>query len=90
MRLPAFQSVLDAQVVDWSKQQGLRSVPLAVFEDVAGPPSYRLSPAADVTVLLSVKQKVVRNFAFRLGEMTDAQVDEVLRAIPEIVAAGKR
>jgi hypothetical protein len=84
------QSAIDAQVVAWAKKEAIRHVPIAVFEDVGGPPSYRLSRDAEVTVLLFVKQKVVRNFAFRAGELTDTQVAEVLRAVPEILPAGKK
>ena len=40
-----------------------------------------------VTVLLSVKQKVVRNFAFRAGELNNEHIAEVLKGIPQI--AGK-
>jgi hypothetical protein len=79
------QSACDAQVLEWSRKQANRKVPIAVFEDVIGPPSYRLHRDAEVTVLLYVKQKVVRNFAFRMGELTAERVDEVLKAIPEIV-----
>ena len=57
----------------------------SVFEDVGGPPSYKLARDADVTVLLYVKQKVVANFAFREGELTGARIDEVLKAVPELV-----
>src|SRR2546423_12192074 len=84
------QSAFDSQVVTWAKKEAIRHVPLAVFEDVGGPPSYRLGRDADVTVLLFVKQKVVRNFAFRTGELTDAQVADVLRAVPEILPAAKK
>jgi hypothetical protein len=76
---------LDSQVVQWGKKHAVSGIPLAVFPDAGGPPSYRLSRDADVTVLLSVKQKVVRNFAFRAGELTDARVAEVLGALPAIV-----
>ena len=82
--LSADQSALDAQVVKWGKRHGLSNVSLAVFEDPDGPPSYRLARDADVTVLLFVKQKVVRNFAFRAGELNDKKVAEVLKAVPEI------
>jgi hypothetical protein len=37
-----------------------------------------------VTVLLSVKQKVVRNFSFRAGELTEARVKEVLDSLQAI------
>jgi hypothetical protein len=79
----------DTKVVKWSDQHGLRHLPLGVFEDAGGPPSYRLNRDADVTVLFFVKQKVVSNFAFRAGELTDDKVDEVLKALPQILEEKK-
>jgi hypothetical protein len=75
------QPALDPQVVQWGQKHAVRGVPLGVFEDAAGPPSYRLSREADVTVLLFVRQKVVANFAFRAGELNDARVAEVVKAL---------
>jgi hypothetical protein len=80
------QPGLDPQVVKWGRKFGLGTLPLAVFEDAQGPPAYRLSKDAEVTVLLCVKQKVVRNFTFREGELTDARVTEILKSIPGVVA----
>jgi hypothetical protein len=77
----------DAQVVAWSQKHALRHLPLGIFEDVAGPPSYRLSREADVTVLLFVKQKIVANFAFRTGELTDDQIGAIRRALPRLFDA---
>ena len=57
-------------------------MPLAVFEDADGPPAYRLGKDAEVTVLLSVNQKVVKNFSFRPGELNDSRVREILKACP--------
>src|SRR6266446_5545266 len=59
------QTRLDPKVVQWGQKHATGNVPLAVFEDVAGPPSYRLARDADVTILFSVGQRVVANFAFR-------------------------
>lgn len=84
------QTALDPKVVAWSKKQSLRRVPLSVFEDVVGPPSYLLGRDADVTVLLSVKQKVVRNFAFRAEELNDERIAEILKAIPQITKPRKK
>jgi hypothetical protein len=84
------QTALDPKVVEWSKKHALRNVPLAVFEDVVGPPSYLIAGDADVTVLLSVKQKVVRNFAFRDGEFTNARVAEILKDLPQITKTDKK
>ncbi|HTU19928.1 MAG TPA: hypothetical protein VMG10_17830 [Gemmataceae bacterium] len=78
------QTALDPKVVDWSKKHSLRRVPLSVFEDVVGPPSYLLGRHTDVTVLLSVKRKVVRNYTFLAGELNDQRIAEILKAIPQI------
>jgi hypothetical protein len=79
------QLQLDPKVVAWSQKYALRHVPSGVFEDSDGPPSYRLNRAAEVTVLLFVKQKVTANFAFRSGELTEAAIAEIMRALPRIV-----
>jgi len=83
------QTSLDPKVVRWSQKHATGNVPLAVFEDVDGPPAYRLARDADVTVLLSTRQQVVANFAFRPGELTEERVNEVLRALARIVGAKK-
>jgi hypothetical protein len=79
------QTALDPKVVEWSRKQRIRSVPLAVFEDVTGPPSYLIGRDADVTVLLSVKQKVVHNFTFRAGELNDERREAILKAVAAMV-----
>lgn len=83
------QTSLDPKVVEWSKKHATGNVPLGVFEDNVGPPSYLLAREADVTVLLSVKQKVQANFAFRAGELNDAAIAEISKAVPRIVNAKK-
>lgn len=84
------QPALDSKVVQWAQQHAIRRVPLGVFEDADGPPSYRLSRTADVTVLLFVKHKVVANFAFRPGELTDARTAEVMKSLPRILPTGAK
>jgi hypothetical protein len=69
----------------WSKEIGLKSVPVGVFDDPDGPPSYQLSADAEVTVLLFVNKKVVANFAFRAGEMNDAAVVKVIEVLPKVI-----
>jgi hypothetical protein len=84
------QSKIDPDVVKWAKKHAVRTVPVGVFEDPDGPPSYRLHRDADVTILLSVKQKVVANFAFRAGELSDKKLAEVLETIPKIAGPAKK
>jgi len=61
----------------WTKQSGLRAVPVGVFDDPVGPPSYKLAQDADITVVLFVERKVVANFAFRQGELDDTAVKRI-------------
>jgi hypothetical protein len=79
------QLSFDPKVVRWGKKYALRTIPLGVFEDVAGPPSYRLAQDADITILLFVKQEVTASFAFRPGELTKDNLRKVLKALPAIV-----
>lgn len=78
------QTAFDPQVVQWGKKHATGKVPMAVFEDTVGPPTYLLHREADVTMLLSVKQKVVANFAFRKGELNDAVIDQIVKTVPQI------
>lgn len=82
------QTKLDPQVVQWAQKNAL-TVPCAVFEDPVGPPTYLLAKEADVTVLLSVRQKVVANFAFRAGELNDAAIADIVKSVPKIVNVKK-
>jgi hypothetical protein len=80
------QPALDPQLVKWAQDEAIRAVSLTVFEDVGGPPSYRLHRDADVTVLLSVKQKVVQRFVFRAGELTGDRIAVVLKGVTNLTA----
>jgi hypothetical protein len=84
------QTAADPKVVAWGKTYAIRNLPLTVFEDKDGPPSYKLSRDADVTVILFVKRKVVADFAFRDGELTDERVGDVLKALPDLLPAEKK
>ena len=84
--LAADAGPLAPKVVDWSRRHSTGTVPLSIFEDEVGPPTYRLAKDADVTVLLSVKRKVVANFAFRADELDAAAIDRITLAVPKITA----
>ncbi len=83
------QTTFDSKVVQWSKRHATGGVPLGIFEDLTGPPAYRLSRDAEVTVLLSVKQKVIANFAYRTGELNDAAIADILKTVPRLVLEKK-
>jgi hypothetical protein len=79
----------DAKVVEWNKKYAIRSIPIGIFEDPLGPPGYRLTKDADITVLMFVKQKVVANFAFRASELNDDKIKLVMAGLPRIVPEKK-
>jgi hypothetical protein len=83
MTLLTANADLDA-LAKWAQAQGLKAIPVGAFEDADGPPAYKLAADADVTVLLYVDRKVVANFAFRPGELTDAKVAEVAAAVGKL------
>src|SRR6266851_3600173 len=76
---------LEDKLVKWGRTHGVRNIDIGVFEDADGPPSYKLAGDADVTVILYVKRKVVADFAFRTGELTEERIAEVLKAVPGLV-----
>lgn len=79
---------LDA-LAKWAQKAAVKGVAVGAFEDADGPPAYKLAKDADVTVLLFVNRKVVANFAFRAGELTDAKVDDVAKALPRLFEKAK-
>jgi hypothetical protein len=83
--LNADQPTFDPKVVEWGKTYAVKAMPLGVFEDADGPPSYRLSRDADVTVLMFAQRKVVANFAFRGGELNAKAREEVLKSLPKLL-----
>jgi hypothetical protein len=68
----------------WAKQTGLKSIPVGVFDDPIGPPSFKLNEEAEVTVLLWVNRKVVANFAFRGNELNDEAIKKVAEAMKKL------
>jgi hypothetical protein len=65
----------------WAKETGLKAVPVGIFDDPVGPPSYKLADDADVTVVLFVGRKVTATLAFRVGELDDDAVRRVGEAV---------
>jgi hypothetical protein len=70
---------LDA-LAGWAQKQGLKTAPVGAFEDADGPPAYKLSKDADVTVIVFAKQKVTANFTFRAGALDGKAIEEVVKA----------
>ncbi len=46
------------------KQSLLENVPLTIYDELTGPPPYKLSKEAEVTIMMWADQKVSKNMAF--------------------------
>jgi hypothetical protein len=79
------QAHFDPKVVQWAQDHAIKNLPIGVFEDANGPPSYRLARDADVTVLLFARRQIVANFAFRSGELKTRDVTKILKACQGMV-----
>lgn len=75
----------EPELIKWSKQTGIRKIPVGIFEGSSGPPGYKLHAEADFTILLVRQGKVVHNFAFGAGKFSEAQGKEILSRIPDIL-----
>ncbi len=75
----------DRPLLDWSRQHGLKSVPVGSYKENDGPPTYRVAREADVTVVMFVKKQVQATFGFRRDELTDEAMKPVLDAISRLV-----
>jgi hypothetical protein len=67
----------------------LQQVTLAV-DGAAGPSGYQINPEADVTVVLYVQHKVVANYAFRKGGLSEKDVETILAEVEKLVPAKKK
>ena len=67
------------------RKEGTKNVSLA-FLLPPGPKHYKLSPAADVTVIMYRQNKVVANHAFKKGELNEKAIEVVLRDVPRTIA----
>ncbi len=68
-----------------AKKQGIKHVPLTIFDGTSGPPSYKIAKDADVTVLLWRKQSVKANHAFKKGELNEQGAKAIIADAPKIL-----
>jgi hypothetical protein len=90
-KMAAFVTVLaeDADKVapkleEMAKKNGIKNVPLTIFDGDAGPEDYKISDKADVTVLLWNKHEVKAKVAVEKG----GKIDE--KTIKTVVASSDK
>ncbi|MDB5313184.1 MAG: hypothetical protein JWO38_7386 [Gemmataceae bacterium] len=77
---------LEAQLKDVAKEAGLKKIVLSI-ESPEGPSKYKISPHADVTVLLYKERVVAANYAFGKGKLTEKDVEQIVADVSKITPA---
>jgi hypothetical protein len=69
------QSTLKGQATEIANQSGAKNIPVVVaLESETGPQSYRISPSADVTVIVANESQVVASHSFAADSLDVAAV----------------
>ncbi len=68
----------------FADKEKLTKIVLAT-DSPAGPPKYKVSKDADVTVVLYTKHEVKANHAFKKGELTDKDIAAIVADVAKIV-----
>src|SRR5215831_5524772 len=67
-------SGLEGQLKDLIAKEKIENVVLSI-DNPAGPAPYKVAKEADITVVLYTKSKVVANYAYKKGGLTDKEID---------------
>ena len=59
----------EAKLKEIAKKEGLKNVPLTVFDGVAGPEGYKIDEKAELTVMMWVESNVKVNHALEKGKL---------------------
>jgi len=76
---------LEMKLKDLAKAQGLKEIVLSI-DNPAGPKGYEVAKDADVTVVYYNKRNVKSNFAFKKGELKDADVEKIVADVSKITS----
>ena len=75
----------EATLKEIAKKQGLKNVPLTVFDGVAGPDGYKIAEKANLTVTMWVEGDVKASHAFAKGEYKTASAKAILADTKKIL-----
>ena len=68
-----------------AKTQKIQNTPLTIFDGVAGPPAYKITKDAEVTVMMWVGGELKVNQALKKGELSDAKIASILKETNKIL-----
>jgi hypothetical protein len=74
----------ESQLKDLAKKENIKSCVLSI-DNPAGPEKYEIAKDADVTVVLYTKRVVKANYAFKKGQMKDADIEKIVADVSKIL-----
>jgi hypothetical protein len=78
---------MEKRLKELADKEKLDHIVLTLETDKAGPRSWKIARDADVTVILYTHRNVKSNYAFKKGEMKDADVDKIVGDVDKIAPA---
>ena len=76
---------VEPKLKELAEKNGIKTVPLTIFNGDAGPNGYKIAKDADVTVLMWKGLKVQSNHAFEKGKLDDKGVEAVVKDTSSIL-----
>lgn len=73
------------KLVELAAKHKIKNVPLTVFDGVAGPPKYKISKDADVTVMLWRARDVKANHSFAKGKLDKKGIEAIVKSTAKIL-----
>jgi hypothetical protein len=80
---------LAGQLKGLAQNEALKHIVLSI-DNPAGPEKYSVARDAQVTVVLYSDHIVRNNYAFRTGQLNDQAINQIVAAIPKVVAVQKQ
>ena len=74
------------QLEEMAKKNGIKNVPLTIFDGDAGPAEYKIGKDAATTVMTWNKMAVQTNVALAKGELNDAKIKTLVANAGKLVA----
>jgi hypothetical protein len=74
-----------SKLKDVAKKEKISTCVLSILDDNAGPQGYHINKDAEVTVVLYTDRTVKANYAFKKGEMKDADIEKIVGDVSKIV-----
>ena len=75
----------EPKLKELATKEGLKNLPLTVYDGIAGPEGYKISEDADVTVMMWVGSEVKVNHAFAKGKLTKDASKQVVADTKKIL-----